>query len=74
MAAVNAALEAFGKANAIDLAPVRVNVIAPGLSTPRPTTACPAEIRQGMFDGYAAVRARRPRGHRRRRRRRPRSS
>jgi NAD(P)-dependent dehydrogenase (short-subunit alcohol dehydrogenase family) len=31
MAAVNAAIEAFAKANAIDLAPVRVNVTAPGL-------------------------------------------
>jgi NAD(P)-dependent dehydrogenase (short-subunit alcohol dehydrogenase family) len=53
MAAVNAALEAFGKANAIDLAPVRVNVIAPGLVDTPAYAGLPEEIRQGMFDGYA---------------------
>lgn len=53
MAAVNAALEAFGKANAIDLAPVRVNVIAPGLVDTPAYAGLPEEIRQGMYDGYA---------------------
>ena len=53
MAAVNAALEAFGKANAIDLAPVRVNVIAPGLVHTPAYAGLPEEIRQGMYDGYA---------------------
>jgi NAD(P)-dependent dehydrogenase (short-subunit alcohol dehydrogenase family) len=54
MAAVNAALEAFGKANAVDLAPVRVNVIAPGLVDTPAYAGLPEAIRQGMFAGYAS--------------------
>jgi NAD(P)-dependent dehydrogenase (short-subunit alcohol dehydrogenase family) len=54
MAAVNAALEAFGKANALDLAPVRVNVIAPGLIDTPAYAGMPDEMRQGMLAGYAA--------------------
>ncbi|MFJ3334999.1 SDR family oxidoreductase [Streptomyces sp. NPDC086766] len=54
MAAINAAIEAFGKANAIDLAPVRVNVIAPGLVDTPAYAALPDEMRQGMLAGYAA--------------------
>ncbi|MGZ4658970.1 MAG: SDR family oxidoreductase [Blastococcus sp.] len=54
MAAVNAAIEAFGKANALDLAPVRVNVVAPGLVDTPAYDGVPAEIRQGMYAGYAA--------------------
>ena len=54
MAAVNAALEAFGKANALDLAPVRVNVVAPGLVDTPAYDGVPDEIRQGMFAGYAS--------------------
>jgi NAD(P)-dependent dehydrogenase (short-subunit alcohol dehydrogenase family) len=54
LAAVNAALEAFGKANAIDLAPVRVNVIAPGVVDSPAYARLPVEVRQGMLGGYAA--------------------
>lgn len=54
MAAVNAALEAFGKANALDLAPVRVNVVAPGLVDTPAYAGVPEEIRRGMFTGYGA--------------------
>ncbi|NUU33414.1 SDR family oxidoreductase [Arthrobacter sp. C9C5] len=54
MAAINAALEALGKANAIDLAPVRVNVIAPGLVDTPAYAGMPEQVRQGMLDGYAA--------------------
>jgi NAD(P)-dependent dehydrogenase (short-subunit alcohol dehydrogenase family) len=54
MAAVNAAIEAFGKANAIDLAPVRVNVIAPGLVDTPAYDTLPDHIRAGMYDTYAA--------------------
>ncbi len=54
MAAINAALEAFGKANALDLAPVRVNVIAPGLVDTPAYAGMPEQMRQGMMDGYAA--------------------
>ncbi|MGZ4468966.1 MAG: SDR family oxidoreductase [Nocardioidaceae bacterium] len=55
MAAVNAALEAFGKANALDLAPVRVNVVAPGLVDTPAYDAVPEEIRRGMYASYAAA-------------------
>ena len=54
MAAVNAALEAFGKANALDLAPIRVNVVAPGLVDTPAYAGVPDEIRQGMLAGYGA--------------------
>lgn len=52
MAAINAALEAFGKANALDLAPIRVNVIAPGLVASPAYAGMPAELREGMYAGY----------------------
>lgn len=55
MAAVNAALEAFGKANALDLAPVRVNVIAPGLVDTPAYAGMPEQMRQGMFAGYGSA-------------------
>jgi len=54
MAAINAALEAFGKANAVDLAPIRVNVIAPGLVDTPAYAGLPEEIRQSMFAAYAS--------------------
>lgn len=54
MAAVNAALEAFGKANAVDLAPVRVNVIAPGLVDTPAYAGMPEDMRQGMYAGYGS--------------------
>ncbi|MDQ0030439.1 SDR family oxidoreductase [Arthrobacter bambusae] len=54
LAAINAALEAFGKANAIDLAPVRVNVIAPGLVDTPAYAGMPEKMRRGMLAGYAA--------------------
>jgi NAD(P)-dependent dehydrogenase (short-subunit alcohol dehydrogenase family) len=55
MAAVNAALEAFGKANALDLAPIRVNVIAPGLVDTPAYAGMPEEMRQGMYAGYGSA-------------------
>lgn len=54
MAAINAALEAFGKANALDLAPVRVNVIAPGLVDTPAYAGMPEQMREGMLAGYGA--------------------
>ena len=54
MAAINAALEAFGKANALDLAPVRVNVIAPGLVDTPAYAGMPEQMREGMLTGYGA--------------------
>ncbi|MGW4564594.1 SDR family oxidoreductase [Streptomyces sp. NPDC004561] len=55
MAAINAAIEAFGKANALDLAPIRVNVIAPGLVDTPAYAGMPDAMRQGMYDGYASA-------------------
>jgi len=55
MAAVNAALEAFGKANAVDLAPVRVNLIAPGLVDTPAYAGMPEDMRQDMFAGYGSA-------------------
>lgn len=54
MAAINAALEAFGKANAVDLAPVRVNVIAPGLVETPAFADVPADVRQRLMAQYVA--------------------
>ncbi|MFJ8787717.1 SDR family oxidoreductase [Streptomyces sp. NPDC102462] len=54
MAAINAALEAFGKANAVDLAPVRVNVIAPGLVETPAFADVPQEVRRRLMSEYEA--------------------
>ena len=54
LAAINAAVETLGKALAVELAPVRVNVISPGLT--RNTGAflgMPEEALEAMFDGAA---------------------
>ncbi|MFG2173725.1 SDR family oxidoreductase [Streptomyces niveus] len=54
MAAINAALEAFGKANAVDLAPVRVNVIAPGLVETPAFDDVPEDVRRRLLTQYVA--------------------
>ncbi|MFJ5837158.1 SDR family oxidoreductase [Streptomyces shenzhenensis] len=54
MAAINAALEAFGKANAVDLAPVRVNVIAPGLVETPAFADVPEDVRRRLMTQYVA--------------------
>ncbi|MGW3951269.1 SDR family oxidoreductase [Streptomyces sp. NPDC004752] len=54
MAAINAALEAFGKANAVDLAPIRVNVIAPGLVETPAFVDVPEDVRRRLMDQYVA--------------------
>ena len=54
LAAINAAVETLGKALAAELAPVRVNVISPGLT--RNTGAflgMPEDALEAMFDGAA---------------------
>ena len=54
LAAVNAAVETLGKALAVELAPVRVNVISPGMT--RDTGAylgMPDPAREEMFSGVA---------------------
>jgi len=54
LAAINAAVETLGKALAVELAPVRVNVISPGMT--RDTGAylgMPDQAREEMFGGVA---------------------
>jgi NAD(P)-dependent dehydrogenase (short-subunit alcohol dehydrogenase family) len=54
LGAINAAVETLAKGLAIELAPVRVNVISPGLT--RDTNAfnsMPEAAREQMFSGYA---------------------
>ncbi len=54
LAAVNAAVETLGKALAVELAPVRVNVISPGMT--KDTGAyltMPDQARAAMFNGVA---------------------
>jgi NAD(P)-dependent dehydrogenase (short-subunit alcohol dehydrogenase family) len=54
LASVNAAVEAMGRALAKDLAPVRVNVISPGMTAgTRAYLNIPADARERMFDSIA---------------------
>lgn len=54
IAAVNGAVEALGRALAVELAPVRVNVVSPGLVQGTDAYArMPEEARQGMYEGAA---------------------
>jgi len=53
-AAANGAIEAFGRGLAVDLAPVRVNVVAPGTIDGDLWARRPAEIRDAAFAGQAA--------------------
>ncbi|MFT4254328.1 MAG: SDR family oxidoreductase [Caulobacter sp.] len=53
-AAANGAIEAFGRGLAVDLAPVRVNVIAPGTIDGDLWARRPAEVREAAFAGQAA--------------------
>jgi len=54
LAAINSAVETLGKALAVELAPIRVNVISPGMT--RDTGAylgMPDKAREDMFSGVA---------------------
>lgn len=54
LASVNAAVEAMGRALAKDLAPVRVNVISPGMTAGTGAyLKMPPDARQAMFDAVA---------------------
>ncbi len=54
IAAVNGAIEALGRALAVELAPVRVNVVSPGLIQGTDAYArMPEAARQGMYEGAA---------------------
>ena len=53
LAAINAAVEGLGRALALELAPVRVNVISPGLTDTGVYDSMPAEKRKAFFEGSA---------------------
>jgi NAD(P)-dependent dehydrogenase (short-subunit alcohol dehydrogenase family) len=52
--AINAALEALARGLALELAPVRVNAVSPGLIATELWSGMAAEKRQAMFAGAAA--------------------
>lgn len=49
LAAINAAVEALGRALAVELAPVRVNVVSPGTTDTPAYAGMPDNARMGMF-------------------------
>jgi NAD(P)-dependent dehydrogenase (short-subunit alcohol dehydrogenase family) len=53
LAAINAAVEALGRALAVELAPVRVNVVSPGLTDTPAYATMPDGARKGMFAAAA---------------------
>jgi len=53
LAAINAAVEALGRALAVELAPIRVNVVSPGLTDTPAYAGMPDDARRGMFAGAA---------------------
>ena len=54
LSAINAAVEAFGQALALELAPVRVNVICPGLVDTEYWDNVPAAIKEQIFTSTVA--------------------
>ncbi|WP_046246342.1 SDR family oxidoreductase [Hymenobacter terrenus] len=55
LASANGAIESFGRSLAVELAPVRVNVIRPGLVQTPAYSEMPAEARREMFQQYESV-------------------
>jgi NAD(P)-dependent dehydrogenase (short-subunit alcohol dehydrogenase family) len=53
LAAINAAVEALGRALAVELAPIRVNVVSPGLTDTPAHAQMPDDVRKGMFAAAA---------------------
>ena len=53
LAAINAAVEALGRALAVELAPIRVNVVSPGLTDTPAHAQMPDDARKGMFAAAA---------------------
>jgi NAD(P)-dependent dehydrogenase (short-subunit alcohol dehydrogenase family) len=53
LAAINAAVEALGRALALELAPIRVNVVSPGLTDTPAYATMPDDARTGMFAAVA---------------------
>jgi NAD(P)-dependent dehydrogenase (short-subunit alcohol dehydrogenase family) len=53
LAAINAAVEALGRALALELAPIRVNVVSPGLTDTPAYATMPDDARKEMFAAVA---------------------
>ena len=53
LAAINAAVEALGRALAVELAPIRVNVVSPGLTDTPAYATMSDDARKGMFAAAA---------------------
>ena len=53
LAAINAAVEALGRALALEFAPIRVNVVSPGLTDTPAYATMPDDARKGMFAAVA---------------------
>lgn len=53
LAAINAAVEALGRALALELAPIRVNVVSPGLTDTPAYATMPDDARKKMFAAVA---------------------
>src|SRR5215469_15417518 len=53
LAAINAAVEALGRALAVELAPIRVNVVSPGLTDTPAHAQIPDDARKEMFAATA---------------------
>jgi NAD(P)-dependent dehydrogenase (short-subunit alcohol dehydrogenase family) len=54
LAAMNGGIEGLARALAVDLAPLRVNVVAPGMMDTPLYADMPADQRQAMYDELAA--------------------
>ncbi|MBV7395749.1 SDR family oxidoreductase [Mameliella sediminis] len=54
LAAVNGALEALSKVLAVELAPLRINTVSPGMTATEAYAGLPDEAREGMFKATAA--------------------
>ncbi|MER6733874.1 SDR family oxidoreductase [Streptomyces puniciscabiei] len=55
LAAINGALEAMVPPLAVELAPLRINAVSPGVVDTPWWDGVPAEQRQSLFDGFAAT-------------------
>lgn len=54
VSAINAAVEGLGRALAVELAPIRVNVVSPGLVATPAYEGMPPDQREGMFQSAAS--------------------
>ncbi|MEU6508871.1 SDR family oxidoreductase [Streptomyces sp. NPDC046942] len=55
LAAINGALESLVPPLAVELAPLRINAVSPGVIDTPWWDAVPAEQRRSLFDGFAAI-------------------